>query len=264
MSSSLIVMALPQIDFDPTEVAITWSILHQAGYALSFATPQGTPAQADFRMVTGKGLLWWSPFLRAHRNARLAYEKLRQDPSFLSPFSYEQIPKSEAISALILPGGHAQGMKEYLESLILQERIVGCFRQKKPVAAICHGTLLVARSRDPETQKSVLYGRKTTTLPKDMELCAWGMTCLWLKNYYRTYPRTTQEEVCSFLKSPQDFQRGPFSIRRDHEKALHRGFVVEDDQYLSARWPGDAHRFASTLILLLQKQGILPLSAPKA
>ena len=30
----------------------------------------------------------------------------------------------------------------------------------------------------------------------------------------------------------------------DAPEQLERGFTVRDGQYLSARWPGDAHRFA--------------------
>jgi hypothetical protein len=45
---------------------------------------------------------------------------------------------------------------------------------------------LAARSSfDPA--ESVLYGKKTTALTKQMELIAWRLTRLYLGYYYRTY-----------------------------------------------------------------------------
>jgi hypothetical protein len=35
------------------------------------------------------------------------------------------------------------------------------------------------------------------------------------------------------------------SIKRDSPEHLEAGFTVRDGAYLSARWPGDAHRFAA-------------------
>ena len=38
---------------------------------------------------------------------------------------------------------------------------------------------------------------------------------------------------------------GPLPLRRDSAARLGVGFTVRDEEYLSARWPGDAHRFAA-------------------
>jgi protease I len=56
--------------------------------------------------------------------------------------------------------------------------------------------------------------------------------------------RTVQREVGGFLAAHSDFITGPGSARRDGPHHLDAGFTVADGQYLSARWPGDAHRFA--------------------
>ena len=55
-------------------------------------------------------------------------------------------------------------MREYLQSARLHEVVAEAFRRGMPVAAICHGVLLAARSIDPATGRSVLYGRRTTSL----------------------------------------------------------------------------------------------------
>ena len=64
---ALVVIALPHRDFDPSEVAVTWRILVDEGYRVSFATPDGLPAAADPMMLTGEGLDLWSrvPLLRS-------------------------------------------------------------------------------------------------------------------------------------------------------------------------------------------------------
>jgi putative intracellular protease/amidase len=133
-------------------------------------------------------------------------------------------------------------MKLYLESSVLQELVASAFAAGLPVAAICHGVVLAARSRVAGAL-SVLHGRKTTALTKPMELTAWSLTCAWLGDYYRTYPTTVEDEVAAALAAPGDFMRGPVSTRRDSPEHLERGFTVRDGSYLSARWPGDAHRF---------------------
>jgi len=41
------------------------------------------------------------------------------------------------------------------------------------------------------------------------------------------------------------------SLFRDAPRRLDRGFVVRDGNYISARWPGDVHRYTSELIEVL-------------
>jgi protease I len=40
-------------------------------------------------------------------------------------------------------------------------------------------------------------------------------------------------------------------MRRDSDRRLCRGYVVRDGNYLSARWPGDAHRFGDALVAMM-------------
>lgn len=110
--------------------------------------------------------------------------------------------------ALWLPGGHAPGMRQYLGNIQLQQKVFSFFESGRPVAAICHGVLVAARS-------GALRGRKTTCLPRYMELSAWLITSWKLGNYYRTYPITVEEEVRSSLSHPDDFLRGPVHLFRE-------------------------------------------------
>lgn len=244
-----ILIPIPSRDFDPTEAAVPWQALRAAGHAVVFATPDGLAGQADPRMLSGRGLGPWAALLRADARGRDAYAAMAQSAEFQQPRRWDQVHADE-FAALLLPGGHAAGMKPYLESPLLQALVADFFGQAKVVAAICHGVLLAARSQTPLGQ-SVLFGRQTTALLQVQEMTAWALTCAWLGDYYRTYPESVQAEVTRLLKAPADFRPGPLALLRDDPQHLQRGFVVRDGNYLSARWPGDAHRFAAELLVML-------------
>ncbi len=247
-------MALAASDFDPTESAIPWKVLTEAGHEVVFATPDGQPARADERMVSGRGLSIFKAMLKARVDAVEAYALMCEDAHFQSPCcAYAQLGE-QSFDGLLLPGGHAPGMKTYLESGSLQQAVALAFVANKPVGAICHGVIVAARSQDPSTGLSSLHGRKSTALPRAMELSAWALTCLWLGNYYRTYPETVEAEVRRRLADPRDFDAGPSSLLRDSPQHLKRGFVVRDGNYLSARWPGDAYRFAQQFCAMLDER----------
>jgi putative intracellular protease/amidase len=154
---------------------------------------------------------------------------------------------------MLLPGGHAKGMRQYLEGADLFAKAAAFARTGKPLAAICHGVLVLARARDAQTGKSVLAARRTTCLPKYMERSAWLATAWKLGRYYRTYDAYVEDEVCAALDDPEkQFERGPRVLFRkgtmDDDAAA---FVVEDGSYVSARWPGDAYLLAKSLLARL-------------
>lgn len=249
-----ILMPLPSEGYDPTETAIPWRLLRERGHHIRFATPDGRPAQADPRMLDGRDLGLWAPLLRAAAPAVQAHAAMTASDEFLRPLRYADLSDTTATpaDALLLPGGHAPGMKVYLESPQLQARVAAQFAAGRPVAAICHGVLLAARSRRSDG-RSVLHGRRTTGLTRQQELTAWLMTAAWLGHYYRTYPTPLQTEVTALLARPQDFDAGPPPLRRDDPQHLGRGFVLRDGPYLSARWPGDAHAFARAFAQMLDE-----------
>src|SRR5713226_1033093 len=158
-----VLVLLPARDFDPSEAAVGWRVLVNAGHAVSFATPDGRPAVADDMMLTGRGLDPWGAIpllrnlplvgllMRANRDARAAYAEMIVDPNYVAPQRWDVIDPS-AFDALLLPGGHrARGMRDYLESEILQNHVASFFDEQKPAAAICHAVLLAARSISTRT-----------------------------------------------------------------------------------------------------------------
>jgi putative intracellular protease/amidase len=281
-----VLIPLPARDFDPSEAAVSWRVLTDAGHVVGFATPDGRPAAADEMMLTGRGLDPWGAIpllrnlpligllMRANRDARRNYAEMVADDSYLAPRRWGVIDPSQ-FDALLLPGGHrARGMCEFLESEILQRLVVHFFEEEKPVAAICHGVLLAARSISKRTGRSVLSGYQTTALTWAFENSAWSVariTRFWDPNYYRTYPEqrgqpkgfmSVQQEVTRALARPEDFRDVPpddplyrrktSGLVRDTLADETPAFVVRDRNYVSARWPGDAHTFARTFAELLK------------
>jgi putative intracellular protease/amidase len=280
-----VLVPLPRTDFDPSEVAVSWRILRDAGHDVVFATPDGAAAGADPVMTTGIGLDFWSRIpglkrirlvgllVRADRNARSAHGELVDNAAFRAPLSHAQVRAGE-FAGLLLPGGHAQGMREYLESTVLQHAVAAFFDAGKPVAAICHGVVLAARSISAVTGKSVLHGRRTTALTWKLERSAWQLSRYagrwWDRDYYRTYReapgepagyRSVQAEVTRALARREDFVDVPddapdrfrkaSGLFRDSLADERPAFIVRDDNYLSARWPGDVHTFARTFAAML-------------
>jgi putative intracellular protease/amidase len=241
-------MPLPDNDFDVTEVAVPWHILTAAGHRVTFATERaGTRPAADPRLLTG--VLFGK--LGAAAEAQRFYRQLSTDDEFLRTISWADIVPAD-YDGLILPGGHAPGMRQYLSALVLQEKAAQFWALGRPVGAICHGTLVLARTLDPGTGRSVLAGRRTTCLPKYMERGAYLLTGWRLGRYYRTYPAYVQDEVTAALADPAQFERGPRVLAaRGTAGDDSAAFVVEDRNYLSARWPGDAYLFGRRFLAML-------------
>ncbi len=248
----MILILLPHADYDPSESSLPWQAARDAGFAAQFATPLGMPAYADSRLVSlGFGPL--NPLLMTPAADLARYHAMTRAPAFCSPLPYAGVDPA-AYEGLLIPGGHARGMRSLLESEEVRRIILAFFQADKPVAAVCHGPLALARCIDPASGRSVLHGRKVTALlAGPMELAAWLVTAPWLGRYYRTYDHSVEQEIKAALASPADFLPGPWLPRRDSAEHPERGFVVRDRNLLTARWPGDCHRFANEWASLLQQ-----------
>lgn len=243
-------MPLPDRDFDVTEVAVPWRLLTRAGHEIVFATEHGGAApQADPLLLTG--VLFGQ--LGAEPEPCAFYRELEKDAAFRDPIAWDAIDVAR-FDGLLLPGGHAPGMRQYLGSTALHAKVAAFFATGRPVGAICHGVLVAARSIDPKTGKSVLHERRTTCLTRYQERIAYWLTAWKLGRYYRTYPAYVEDEVRAALRDPAaHFERGPISlVRRDSETDPSPAFVVTDGPYVSARWPGDAYAFARSFEVLLR------------
>jgi putative intracellular protease/amidase len=235
-----VLLPLPDRDFDTTEVAVPWKLLTEVGHEVTFATERaGTKPVCDPKLLTGviAGQLGAEPEPIAF------YEELTAAPEFDETVAWSDVEPA-SFDGLLLPGGHAPGMRQYLGSEALQGKVAEFWATGRPVGAICHGVLVLARTIDPATGRSVLHDRRTTCLPKYMERTAFLATAWKLGRYYRTYPEYVQDEVVAALGDSAQFERGPRGTRRDTRDDDGPAFVVQDGNYVSARWPGDAYAFA--------------------
>ena len=240
-----VLIPLPDHDFDVTEVAVPWRLITKAGHDVSFATEEGTKSpEADGRLIDG--VIFGQ--LGAAAEPKAFYREMQVDAEFRRPLSWSDL-QPEEFEGLILPGGHAPGMRQYLENELLRQKVAEFWMLGRPVGAICHGVLVLARTRDSTTGRSLLYGRQTTCLPKYMERSAYLMTAWRLGRYYRTYPAYVEDEIRLAFREPGDFARGPRVLyKRGTAEDDAPTFVVEDDNYVSGRWPGDAYLFAKRFL----------------
>lgn len=235
-----ILFILPQSEFDPTEVAVPWRAWSDAGHQVTFATETGAAAVCDQVTLTGEGLPLLARSMMARAENCALYEEMKQSAAYRVPLRWADA-RPEDYDAFHFPGGHAPGMKPYLESPEVQSIARSAFAANKPVSAICHGVIPLARA-------GVLEGRKTTALNNKMEGLAVFLTRGSLGDHYRTYPESVEDEVRRLLKSPNDFDPGPLLPRFASAAKPDAGFVVEDRNYVSARWPGDAWTLAKRML----------------
>ncbi len=229
-----VLIPIPDNDFDLTEVSVPWKNFIQNGIEVTFSTEKGNIGKTDPLLISG--VIFGQ--LGAKPDVIKIYRELEQDKAFLNPISYESVNPSE-YDALLLPGGHAKGMRQYLENNILQNKVVEFFKEKKIIGAICHGPVVLARTMNPDTGKSIIFGKKLTALTKKLEMLAYYLTFWKLGNYYRTYPAYVEDEITSVLKNQKDFQQG---------NGMWKPFVIEDGNLITSRWPQDAYLFAETLV----------------
>ena len=232
-------------DFDPSEAAIPWQVLTNAGHDVYFASGSGGTPQCDPITLMGEGLPSLAKSLAARPDNVRVYAAMRKDKNFQTSKRWRDIDP-ENYDALVLPGGHAEGVKPYLESAHVHNICKEFFARKAPVSSVCHGILALARARR-EDGKSILYGYKVTGLTSFQENLAIKLTKSKLGTHYQTYPETVQEEVSKVLKSPSDFKSGPLIPAFGTQDNPNKGFVVEDDHLLCGRWPGDVYKLAYKL-----------------
>jgi putative intracellular protease/amidase len=235
-----VLIPLPDHDFDPTESATPWRVCMDRGWEATFATENGAVAEADHRLLMGlvRGPLGAGPM------GMRDYQRMTEAPEYQKPIKYEDINVDD-YDALLLTGGHAPGMRQFLESRVLQEKVVYFFKQKKGVGAICHGLLVLARAIDPATGKSVLYDYKTTSLTKLLEVIGYCSTFWLLGRRFRTYDTYVADEVKGALRNKSQYTAG--WIPYPH--------IVVDRNLVTARyWLFDAMPYSMKFAELVERQ----------
>ena len=228
-----------------------WKLLRDRGHEVIVATEHG--GQRPVADPVQLGGVFWGRF-GADPSAKSWYREMQETPEVRSPMPWSRIDPAD-IDALLLPGGHAPGMRPYLESPELQRLAAALLAAGKPVGAICHGVLVLARGRDPGTGKSLLFARQTTCLPKYLERLAYLATAWRYGRRFRTYPAYVEDEVRSALADPErQLQLGPMATwQRGTVEDDRPAFCVVDGNYVSARWLGDAYLFAKRFLEVVER-----------
>ena len=224
------------------------ALLTTAG-TTSCSPPSGARPAADPRLLDG--VIFGQ--LGAAAEPKRHYDGMTRTAAFHAPIAWATSPPTE-FDALSSPGATRRGCASTSATPPLQRRVAEFWALDRPVGAICHGVLVLARTTDPATGRSVLAGARTTCLPKYMERSAYFATAWKLGRYYRTYPAYVEDEVRAALDEPAtQFARGPRTLPARHRDRRRGTFVVEDGNYVSARWPGDAYAFARALLRRIEQ-----------
>jgi len=125
----------------------------------------------------------------------------------------------------------------------LQGKIAAFHSAGKVIGAICHGTLVLARTRDQEIGESLLHGRTVTTLIQPVEKFVFMRTFYRAGRRYRTYWKYTEDEVRE--------GRRPARPRRTRRfvgttTGRHRRLIV------TARHPADVTQYSERFLQLAE------------
>ena len=235
-----ILMPLPDQDFDPTEAATPWKVCTSRGWRVAFSTEHGNVAQADPLKLKGP----FPGLLSAGAKAQAAYRQMTQDPAYQHPIPYAEIDPDRN-QAILLPGGDTPRMRQYLESSVLRSKVLQFWQQGKLIGAICHGVLVLARTTDPQTGRSVLHGHKVTALPKSLDRAGYLLDSWLLRRGYLIYSCCVAEEVRACLERPEDLSNGP---------SILVPYVVSDGNLITSRWYMDAELFSERFADELQQR----------
>jgi len=245
-----VIVPVPDDDFDPTETAVPWKLMKLCGFEVVFATEEGKVGKADHLLTRDEGVVFGA--LGAADQAKQFYFEMEKSAEYQNPIRWADIVPAN-YHGLLLGGGHAPKMKQYLESQVLKDKIAEFWLLNRPVAAICHGVLLLSRCKDA-SGKPLLHGKQTTTLPKYMEKLAYSITAWKHGSLYRTYKDYCETEVRSNLAEQNHFSSGPTNLGARGSMFDDRvAFIVEDGHYISARWPGDSYLFGKKFIQKVQQ-----------
>lgn len=275
-TSKRILFPLPVGGFDPTEVAVPWKILTQRGHQVTFATPQGQVSTGADQHVL-QGLL--GGLIQVFPQPYQDYLDMIQSEEYLHPISFHDLIHAEnenirinQFDGVFIGGGHHPVMSTLLNAHVLHEAVRHYWTLNKPVAAVCHGVLVLSRAGIFNT-----YTLNTTAVPRYLEAQGYLLTkyLAGMGDYQlsTTLQRYTQDEIEDAIykgitqtpfDAPQQqhddasntsqstptshFISGPYDLLaplmpgslHDHTHA----FIVEDNHYLSGRFWGDAYLLA--------------------
>lgn len=148
-------------------------------------------------------------------------------------------------------------MKPFLHSpvvLTITEQFL--IEKKKPVACVCHASLILGQNSSKGVP--IAQGYKVSTVARWMEVIGYYLTKPVYGDYQisTTWPEYT-EDILDRQLGADMVDSGPFrlvhTLHLSSENDHSRAHVVLDRNLVSARFYGDAHAFAQVFNIMLNK-----------
>ncbi|KAH8645674.1 class I glutamine amidotransferase-like protein [Xylariales sp. PMI_506] len=248
MSAPTALIMMSDYGHDPTETAVPYMRMKEAGFTIKFATENGKPPVCDKLMLEGIT----QKLLGAAKSVVGMYDNMAKGEEMQHPLSWSAPDFSlEPFDLILFPGGHEKSVRQIIDSPRVHELVINHFPltkkpNKKAIAAICHGVMVLSESKTTEGQ-SVLHNCVTTSLPGGFEKVAFWGTRAFLGDYYKTYGAGSEDVEASVKKILADPKNFKSSLSMSP-------FVIEDENYnyISARFPGDAEVFSEKIVKLVK------------
>ena len=219
----------------------------RAGHDVVFATERGATPAADPRLLTG--VIFGQLGAADEPKRVLRGDDAAPSRSARRSRGTRSAPTSSTRSSS--PAVTRRGCASTSAAPALQRRVGEFWALDRPVGAICHGVLVLARTVDPGDRPQrarrphapracrSTWSAARTSRPRGSSAATTARTPPTWRT--RSGPRSTIPRRSSGA--------GPRTLSRRGTETDDRGtFVVEDGRYVSARWPGDAYAFARALL----------------
>jgi putative intracellular protease/amidase len=253
---------LPDIGVWASECSVAWKYLSSLGHKLVILTETGKIPLPDPLSLEG---LCGGLYPSSSQTAIAFWNDMVNSEEGQHPIPWLEAKWEEA-DCVVVVGGHHPGMNQMLKCRPLQRKISKLWLDKRIIfAAMCHGNLMYARARDPETMQPIYWNLKGTCLPRYVEYMSYVFTrYLVLKSpesyqLSTTWPFFLEESIKISMKNgDEQYVRGDLNVLlayySDYKKTDVQ-LVVETDNFVSCRVWTDNWVFATAIArkLIAQK-----------
>jgi len=235
--------------------------LKSLGHKIVILTEKGKSPQPDPLSLEG---LCGGLYPSSSQTAIAFWNDMVKSEEGKNPIPWLEANWDEA-DCVVVVGGHHPGMNQMLKSRPLQRKISELWKNKRVIfAAMCHGNLVYARARDPETMQPIYWNLKGTCLPRYCEHMAYLATKYMFfipPDTYQlstTWPLFLEESVKVSMKNGDvQYERGEVNALLQYYsdyKKTDVQLVVVHDNFVSCRVWTDNWSFATAIAKKLIEQ----------
>ncbi len=166
MSKKVLVVA-SNFGFWGEELQAPWDALKKAGYDVTIGTPLGIP---PLPLEISVDPDFVDPVQNYHVNppeVSARVKELVESGEWDHPVKLDQVDMND-YDAIVLAGGLGADL-DLLNNTWLKKLILNALNQGKLIGAMCFAVGTLVNTRDPETHRSVIYGRHVTVHPREWD-----------------------------------------------------------------------------------------------